>query len=105
MLSSLSAQAYHVIRPEPIEFISYPYEWSFTQFRDAGAGHALEIQLPRDRARSHALKDAKLPTTSSFTRALRSGSIRLSFEVYNDGEPWVAYRQFCEYFLAPLARS
>jgi hypothetical protein len=27
----------------------------------------------------------------------------LSFEVYNEGQPWVAYRQFCQHFLAPLA--
>jgi hypothetical protein len=27
----------------------------------------------------------------------------LSFEEYREGEPWVAYRQFCQHFLAPLA--
>jgi hypothetical protein len=27
----------------------------------------------------------------------------LSFEKYNEGKPWVAYRQFCQHFLAPLA--
>ena len=27
----------------------------------------------------------------------------LSFEEYQEGEPWVAYRQFCQHFLAPLA--
>ena len=27
----------------------------------------------------------------------------LSFETYKEGEPWVAYRQFCQHFLAPLA--
>jgi hypothetical protein len=27
----------------------------------------------------------------------------LSFETYNEGEPWIAYRQFCENFLGPLA--
>jgi len=27
----------------------------------------------------------------------------LSFERYEDGKPWVAYRQFCQHFLAPLA--
>jgi len=26
----------------------------------------------------------------------------LSFEQYRPGEPWIAYRQFCEHFLAPL---
>jgi ribosomal protein L11 methylase PrmA len=27
----------------------------------------------------------------------------LSFEVLREGEPWIAYRQFCQHFLAPLA--
>ena len=27
----------------------------------------------------------------------------LSFERYREGAPWVAYRQFCQHFLAPLA--
>lgn len=27
----------------------------------------------------------------------------LSFETYREGEPWVAYRQFCQHFLAPLS--
>jgi hypothetical protein len=27
----------------------------------------------------------------------------LSFEKYEEGKPWVAYRQFCQHFLAPLA--
>ncbi|GAP08240.1 hypothetical protein ATHL_03142 [Anaerolinea thermolimosa] len=27
----------------------------------------------------------------------------LSFEVIQEGSPWVAYRQFCQHFLAPLA--
>jgi len=27
----------------------------------------------------------------------------LSFARYREGEPWVAYRQFCQHFLAPLA--
>jgi hypothetical protein len=27
----------------------------------------------------------------------------LSFETYLEGEPWVAYRQFCQHFLAPLS--
>jgi hypothetical protein len=27
----------------------------------------------------------------------------LSFEIYKEGEPWVAYKQFCQHFLAPLA--
>ena len=38
-----SGDAAVVIRPEPIPFISYPYEWSFSQLQDA-ARLTLEIQ-------------------------------------------------------------
>ncbi|NIR94014.1 MAG: SAM-dependent methyltransferase, partial [Gammaproteobacteria bacterium] len=27
----------------------------------------------------------------------------LSFEKYQEGRPWVAYQQYCQHFLAPLA--
>src|SRR5205809_1605 len=47
--------AYKVLRPEPIEFISYPYEWSFSQYRDA-ALVALEVQR-RALRRGMILKD------------------------------------------------
>ena len=32
--------AYKVIRPEKIEFISYPYEWCFSQLQDAASLHS-----------------------------------------------------------------
>ena len=39
----LSSKVYKVIKPEIIPFISYPYEWSFSQLKDA-ALTTLEIQ-------------------------------------------------------------
>lgn len=92
--------AYKIIEPRLIPFISYPYEWSFTQLKDA-ALTTLEIQKI---ALTHgmSLKDA-----SSFNIQYLSGKPvfidTLSFEKYNEGSPWVAYRQFCEHFLNPLA--
>ena len=38
-----STTGYKVIRPEPLEFVSYPYEWSFSQLKDA-ALTTLQIQ-------------------------------------------------------------
>ena len=32
---ALSAKAFKVIQPERVPFISYPYEWSFSQLKDA----------------------------------------------------------------------
>jgi hypothetical protein len=36
------------LRPEPIEFISYPYEWAFSQLKDAasGVGRSSSIRSP-----------------------------------------------------------
>jgi hypothetical protein len=92
--------AYKVIRPELIEFVSYPYEWTFSQFRDA-ALVALEVQR-RALASGMTLKDC-----SAYNIQFHQGRPifidTLSFEIYRPGEPWTGYRQFCEHFLAPLA--
>jgi hypothetical protein len=48
------------------------------------------------------LKDA-----SAYNVQWHNGTLRfidtLSFEKWNPDEPWIAYRQFCEHFVAPLA--
>ena len=94
------ADAYRVLRPQPIPFISYPYEWSFSQLKDA-ALLTLEIQ---ERALRNELwlKDA-----SAYNIQFAAGKPifidTLSFERYAEGLPWVAYQQFCRHFLAPLA--
>jgi hypothetical protein len=88
------------IQPERVAFISYPYEWCFCELRDA-ALTTLRIQT---RALEHGmvLKDA-----SAFNIQFHDGRPvlidTLSFADYHEGEPWVAYRQFCQHFLAPLA--
>jgi hypothetical protein len=92
--------AYKVIRPEPVETISYPYEWSFSQYRDA-ALVLLEVQR-RALLRGMTLKDASVYNLQ-FHRGRPVFIDTLSFEVHLEGEPWAAYRQFCEHFLAPLA--
>ncbi|UCH84011.1 MAG: SAM-dependent methyltransferase [Candidatus Latescibacterota bacterium] len=92
--------AYKIIVPHPIPFISYPYEWCFSQLKDA-ALLTLNIQsLAMDHGM--VLKDA----SAYNVQFLGTDPIlidTLSFEKYRDGEPWVAYRQFCQHFLAPLA--
>ena len=94
------ATASLVIQPEPVPFISYPYEWSFSQLQDA-ALITLEIQQ-RALKRGLSLKDASAYNIQ-FHRGLPLLIDTLSFEPYHEGEPWVAYRQFCQHFLAPLA--
>jgi hypothetical protein len=89
-----------VLQPRPLDFISYPYEWSFSQLKEA-ALLTLELQL-RALDAGMRLKDA-----SAYNIQLDAGRPilidTLSFEVAAPTEPWPAYRQFCEHFLAPLA--
>lgn len=89
-----------VLRPERISFISYPYEWSFAQLRDA-ALLTLDIQR-KSLARGLSLKDASAYNVQ-WAGARPVFIDTLSFEAWKEGEPWVAYRQFCRHFLAPLA--
>jgi hypothetical protein len=91
--------AYAVIRPERVAFISYPYEWSFGQLQDA-ATLTLEIQ-ERALARGLTLRDS-----SAYNVQFQNGRPvlidTLSFEPHVEGKPWDAYKQFCEQFLLPL---
>lgn len=89
-----------VFRPEPVPLVSYPYEWCFGQLKDA-ALLTLEIAR-RALARGLVLKDASAYNVQ-FLRGRPVFIDSLSFEAYREGEPWVAYRQFCGHFLAPLA--
>jgi hypothetical protein len=92
--------AYRILRPEPLDFLSWPYEWCFSQLKDA-ALTTLEIQRL---AMQHdmSLKDASAYNIQ-FHRGRPVMIDTLSFEAYREGAPWVAYRQFCQHFLAPLA--
>lgn len=98
--SAKSDKAYKIIKPEPIPFISYPYEWCFSQLKDA-ALVTLEIQK-KALAFKMSLKDC-----SNYNIQFRKGKPilidTLSFESYREGQPWIAYRQFCQHFLASLA--
>lgn len=92
--------AWQVLRPERVGFISYPYEWSFSQLRDA-ALLTLDVQA-RALARGMTMRDASAYNIQ-FHRGRPVLIDTLSFGPYDEGRPWVAYRQFCEHFLAPLA--
>ena len=92
--------AYKIIKPLPIPFISYPYEWSFSQLKDA-ALLTLEIQKI-SLEYGMILKDATAYNVQFF-RGRPVFIDTLSFEKYESGTPWIGYRQFCQHFLAPLA--
>ena len=89
-----------IIQPELLPFIAYAYEWSFSQLKKAALATlaiqktALEFGM--------SLKDA-----SAYNIQFRKGKPvlidTLSFEPYSEDKPWIAYQQFCQHFLAPLA--
>jgi ribosomal protein L11 methylase PrmA len=92
--------AYKVIEPTKLAFISYPYEWCFSQLKSA-ALCTLRIQKLA-MVHSMSLKDASAYNVQ-FLNGVPILIDTLSFETYEEGKPWVAYRQFCQHFLAPLA--
>ncbi|MEK6752807.1 MAG: class I SAM-dependent methyltransferase [Chloroflexota bacterium] len=99
-VSAESEAAFKVIQPERVPFISYPYEWSFSQLKDAALAtlsiHKRALKL------GMLLKDASAYNIQ-FVRGRAMLIDTLSFEIYKEGEPWMAYKQFCQHFLAPLA--
>lgn len=94
-----SSDYYKTIKPDQIANISYPYEWCFEMFKDAAL---LTLQLVKESLLfGFILKDAT-PYNIQWHRGRLIFIDTLSFEKYNEEEPWIAYRQFCENFLSPL---
>jgi len=92
--------AYKVIEPEPIPFISYPHEWCFSQLKDAALTTFKVQKIAMDFGMT--LKDC-----SAYNVQFKNGRAvfidTLSFEKYIEGQVWVPYRQACQHFIAPLA--
>jgi hypothetical protein len=93
---------YKTLEPEAISFISYPYEWSVAQLKEAAQLTLKILMIAMDYGMI--IKDA-----NAFNIQFHQGSLvfidTLSFIKYDAGQPWVAYRQFCECFLFPLYLS
>lgn len=95
-----SSDWYLTLQPQPLPFISYPCEWCFHMLKDAAL---LTLEAAKEAMNfGLMLKDA-----SSYNVQWNDGRMMfidtLSFERYEEQKPWVAYRQFCEHFFAPLA--
>jgi hypothetical protein len=98
--AAFDTEASAVIRPEQLDFMSFPYEWTFGELR-AAALLTLDIELAA-LEQGFSLKDASAYNVQF--RGVRPVLIdHLSFERRDGDAPWPAYRQFCEHFLAPLA--
>ncbi len=82
-----------------IGLISYPYEWPFGMLKSAAM---LQLKLTEAAIKEgFTLKDAT-PYNVQFQGKKAVFIDIASFEPLVDGEPWAAYRQFCEMFLFPL---
>ncbi|MGN6166210.1 MAG: hypothetical protein ACTHOF_16875 [Flavisolibacter sp.] len=95
-----STDWYQTIEPEKVPFISYPYEWCFDMLKDA----ALVTLQAAQEAMNYGmmLKDASAYNVQ-WHKSKMVFIDTLSFEKWDESKPWIAYRQFCEHFLAPLA--
>jgi len=92
-------RAYKIIKPEKIPFISYPYEWCFSQLKDAALATLSIQKISLEFGIS--LKDASAYNIQ-FLKGKPVLIDTLSFDKYKEGQPWIGYRQFCQHFLLPL---
>ena len=88
-----------IIEHEKIDFISYPYEWTFNQLKDAAIFH-LDFQI------FLLERNAKLIDSSAYNIQFKNNKPIfidvLSIDEYSEGEYWKGHKQFCENFLNPL---
>jgi ribosomal protein L11 methylase PrmA len=88
-----------LIRHPRVPFISYPYEWVFSQLKDAATAH-LDLQL------AALEKDFELSDATAYNMQFLGGKPVhidvLSLRPYQEGKAWSGYNQFCRQFLLPL---
>lgn len=99
VLADEAPDAAYVIEHPRIEFVSYPYCWSFYGLRDA-ALLTLDLHLEA-LAHGLTLSDASAYNVQ-FVGCRPIFIDYLSFLKYEEGQVWLGYRQFCEQFLNPL---
>ena len=88
-----------ILKARKINFVSYPYEWTFSQWKDA-ALLTLKIQF-------HALKYGMILKDATPFNIVFEGNKPVfidisSFEIFKTGLPWKAFKQFSENFYMPL---
>ena len=90
---------YILLKVDKIPFISYPYEWCFSQIKDAAI---LTLDILRISLKyGMILKDAS-GYNITFNKGRPIFIDTLSFDFYNEGSSWGAYGQFCRHFMSPL---
>ncbi len=88
-----------ILEHETIPYISYPYEWSFSQLKEAALFHLDFNLFLLDR-------DTTLIDASAYNiQFIANKPIFidvLSLKKYEAGSAWEGHKQFCEHFLNPL---
>jgi len=94
-----SSDHHLTLLPVQLTRINYPGEWCPEQLKAAALLTLRIQQLAMDHGMT--LKDAT-PFNIQFDKGRAIFIDTLSFDLYDPGRPWIAYRQFCECFLFPL---
>ncbi len=93
-------KVYKLLYPSQISFQSYPFEWSYKQWKEAILAYLRISHLALKYGMI--LKDA-----TPYNFYLIGGKAVMfdtsSFIFLKENDKWVAYRQFCEEFLSPIA--
>jgi hypothetical protein len=91
---------YKKLHPHQILFLSYPFEWSYGQWRKVMYAYLQINQI----ALGHGmiLKDAT-PYNFYFEGGRAVLLDTSSFDFFKEGDAWMAYRQFCSEMLSPFA--
>ena len=87
------------VEHEAIPLVTYPYEWPFESLKQAAR---LTLDLLVDGLRcGYMLKDASAFNVQ-FIDSRPTFIDVLSFVKYEEGDPFLGYKQFCEQFFSPL---
>ena len=90
---------FRVLKHKKIDYVSFPYEWSFYRLKDAALHHLnLHINLLKNNA---TLIDAYSYNVQFHNYSPIFIDI-MSIKEYTEGEFWTGHKQFCESFLNPL---
>lgn len=97
---TVSDDTAYVLEPQQIPFQSFPFEWSYLQWQQVVETYLKinEIALQYGMI----LKDAT-PYNFHFYAGRAQLIDTSSFDVFKEGEPWRAYKSFCEQLFSPLA--
>jgi hypothetical protein len=93
-------KVFKLLFPNQIPFQSYPFEWSYNQWRKAILSYL--------RINNIALKYGMiLKDATPYNFYLTGGRAIMfdtsSFMFFKENDKWIAYKQFCEEFLSPIA--